>query len=88
MYVFTRFRADVAIGGMKTRHYSPQLEREVVSALYHEAKSRKIPMTALANQLIEAALRGGDAGEEDTEKLIRLRRTERLKRAASGVTCL
>jgi hypothetical protein len=40
----------------KFRHYSPQLSREIVCRLYHQAKAERIPMTVLANQLIEEAL--------------------------------
>lgn len=42
----------------RLRHYSPQLSRLVVSALYHEAKGRRIPMTRLADQLLHEALMG------------------------------
>lgn len=41
----------------KLRHYSPQLSKELVSRLYHQAKSERVPMTVLANQLLEKALR-------------------------------
>ena len=40
----------------KTKWYSPQLSRELVSRLYHRAKSECVPMTVLANQLMEEAL--------------------------------
>jgi hypothetical protein len=40
----------------KPKWYSPQLSREVVSRLYHRAKVERIPMTKLANQLVEKAL--------------------------------
>jgi len=40
----------------KSKHYSPQLSRELVSKLYRQAKSERIPMTVLANQLVEEAL--------------------------------
>ena len=40
----------------KTKHYSPQLSRELVCKLYHRAKAERIPMTVLANRLIEEAL--------------------------------
>ncbi len=39
------------------KYYSPQIERDLVSVLYHEAKARDIPMTKLASQLLRAALR-------------------------------
>ena len=41
----------------KATHYTPPLSRFNVCALYHEAKTRGIPMTQLANNLVEAALK-------------------------------
>ena len=38
-------------------YYSPRLDRDLITALYHEAKARGIPMTQLASRLIRAALR-------------------------------
>ena len=40
----------------KDRWYSPRLERKTVRRLYVEAKLQGIPMTVLANQLVEDAL--------------------------------
>jgi hypothetical protein len=40
----------------KQKWYSPQLAREVVSQLYYQAKAERIPMTKLANKIIEQAL--------------------------------
>ena len=40
----------------KPKWYSPQLSRELVSRLYHRAKFEYVPMTVLANQLVEEAL--------------------------------
>ncbi len=40
----------------KPKWYSPHLSRELVSRLYHRAKSERVPMTVLANQLVEKAL--------------------------------
>jgi hypothetical protein len=40
----------------KAKWYSPQLSREIVSRLYHRAKSERIPMTVLANRIMEEAL--------------------------------
>ena len=42
---------------MPRKHYTPPLSRFLVCALFHEAKVRGIPMTRLANNLMEAALR-------------------------------
>jgi hypothetical protein len=41
----------------RSTHYTPPLTRFIVCALYHEAKARQIPMTQLANNLIELALK-------------------------------
>lgn len=42
---------------MRQKHYTPPLSRFNVCALYHEAKVRGIPMTQLANNLVEAGLK-------------------------------
>ena len=54
------------------RYYSPQLDRDLVRALYYEARFRGIPMTRLASQLLWEALarrreryRGADAQKRD-----------------------
>ena len=36
--------------------YSPQLRRDLVSRLYHRARAEKLPMTRLANRLLDEAL--------------------------------
>ena len=41
----------------RSTHYTPPLSRFIVCALYHEARQRRIPMTQLANDLIELALK-------------------------------
>jgi hypothetical protein len=46
---------------VRERHYSPQLSRLVVCALYHEAKLRKVPMTRLADELLATALQHTDS---------------------------
>jgi len=38
------------------RYYSPRLDRDLISPLYHAAKSRRVPMTRLASTLIREAL--------------------------------
>ena len=40
----------------KARCYTPQLKPDVVSRLYHQAKAEHVPMTVLANRIMEAAL--------------------------------
>lgn len=37
--------------------YQPAVRRDVIKALYHEAKVRRLPMTRLINTLLEDALR-------------------------------
>ena len=37
-------------------HYSPALERFIVSVLYHEARHRNMPMTRLTNEILKDAL--------------------------------
>jgi hypothetical protein len=48
----------------RPRYYSPQLGRFLVCVLYHEARRRGQPMTALANQLLESALAGSEGWQE------------------------
>jgi len=40
------------------RPYVPAVARSLVSALYHEARHRGIPMTRLLDRLLRDALRG------------------------------
>ena len=40
----------------KFTHYSPELSKELVSQLYHKAKAEGVPMTVLANRIMEKAL--------------------------------
>jgi len=51
----------------KARYYSPQLERDLITSLYHTAKSRRVPMTRLASMLVRDGLArmGGDDGGEN-----------------------
>ena len=42
----------------RPKHYSPEIRRFLVSALYHEAKGRGVPMTVLANQILQSGLIG------------------------------
>ena len=52
----------------KFKHYSPQLSKELVCQLYHRAKAERIPMTVLANRIIEDAL-GKEKRTNTTSKL-------------------
>jgi hypothetical protein len=50
----------------RSTHYTPPLNRFNVCALYHEARQRRITMTQLANNLIEAGLKDS-AGWKDAQ---------------------
>ena len=36
--------------------YSPKISEELISPLYHQAKSKKIPMTKLVNEILSEHL--------------------------------
>jgi hypothetical protein len=63
----------------KSTHYTPPLSRFHVCALYHEAKARGIPMTQLANNLIEAGLRESPGWKEAQAQQEAMRLREGLK---------
>jgi hypothetical protein len=42
---------------VRPAHYSPAIDRQIVCALYHEARRRHKPMTRLVNDLLAAVLR-------------------------------
>ena len=41
----------------RPKYYSPVIQRFLVSVLFHEAKRRGIPMTRLANEILEQGLK-------------------------------
>ena len=51
----------------QNRHYSPVIDRFLVSCLYHEAKERRMPMTRLVDDLLRQALTGS-AGWKQAQK--------------------
>ena len=53
----------------KATHYTPPLSRFNVCALYHQAKQLRIPMTQLANDLVEAGLRDSAGWKEAQEQM-------------------
>jgi hypothetical protein len=55
----------------KSTHYTPPLTRFNVCALYHQAKRLGIPMTQLANNLVEAGLKES-AGWQKAQDQMRL----------------
>jgi len=46
-----------------TRWYSPKLSRELVSKLYFRARAERIPMTVLANRIIQQKLEADELVE-------------------------
>ena len=58
---------------MPTRHYTPPLDRFLVKALYHEARQRDIPMTRLANQIVQQALTGSTGWKQAEQEVATLR---------------
>ena len=56
---------------MPQKHYTPPQSRFIVCALYHEAKQRRIPMTRLVNNLVEAGLKDS-AGWKEAQDQLRL----------------
>ncbi|RBP38196.1 hypothetical protein DES53_112194 [Roseimicrobium gellanilyticum] len=42
----------------RPRYYVPCISRNLVCALYHEARHRRKPMTRLVDELLTTALRG------------------------------
>ena len=60
------FNQEGGICVPKARLYSPRLDENLISPLYHAAKAKRIPMTRLASSLVRAglaALGGSDGGE-------------------------
>ena len=53
----------------RSQHYTPPLSRFIVCALYHEAKQRRIPMTRLANNLVEAGLKDSEGWQRAQEAM-------------------
>ena len=47
----------------RAKWYSPQLSREIVARLYHKAQDQGVPMTVLANQIIERSLDADKSSE-------------------------
>ena len=40
----------------RASYYSPRLDRDLISPLYHTAKRRRVPMTKLASALLREGL--------------------------------
>ena len=64
--------------------YSPQLRRDLVSRLYHRAKAEGMPMTRLANRLIDDALARPRAADSTAALLVAEESTTTTKPKAPG----
>ena len=60
---------------MPKNHYTPPLSRFNICALFHEAKTRGIPMTQLANDLVKAGLKDS-AGWNKAKEQMQIREGE------------
>jgi hypothetical protein len=47
------------------RYYSPRLDRDLISRLYHQAQAERVPMTALASRFVREGLRRKDRETTD-----------------------
>ena len=54
-----------------TKYYSPRLDRDLVSTLYHTAKVRRVPMTRLASALVREGLARISESEEMETSVLR-----------------
>ena len=54
----------------RAAHYSPAINRFIVSALYHEAYGRGVPMTKLTNELLQKALAGTEGWKKAEEAMV------------------
>ncbi len=55
----------------KSPYYTPKISRFLVSVLYHEARSRRIPMTALTETLLIKSLEGSQSWRDAEASLAR-----------------
>ena len=60
----------------KPRYYSPQLRRDLVTKLYWRAKAEKIPMTQLANRLLDEAMTNVVAFEQPSSRVAEITHPE------------
>ena len=81
---------DASISSQKTEkmassnHYSPAIDAFLVSALYHEARRKRVPMTQLVDELLEGALEGSEGwklAQTDETSLAKRRGGHHLQRA-------
>lgn len=53
----------------RTRRYTPPLSSLNICALFHQSKIRGIPMTRLANELVETALKDTPGWKQAQEQM-------------------
>jgi hypothetical protein len=56
---------------MRNRYYTPQLDRDLVTLLYHTARSRRAPMTRLASDLVRDGLARLAESTDDKSTVVR-----------------
>jgi hypothetical protein len=56
---------------MRNRYYTPQLDRDLVTLLYHTAKARREPMTRLVSALVREGLARLEESAEDKSTIVR-----------------
>ena len=72
---------------MPQKHYTPPLSRFIVRALFHEAKARGIPMTRLANDLVEAGLKETPGWKEaQAQEAMRMGKRVSTRESAATLT--
>lgn len=54
---------------MRSKHYSPAINRFLVKVLFHQSKAQKIPMTVLTNQILESGLRGREGWRQAEQEM-------------------
>ena len=55
----------------RTPYYCPKISRFLVSVLYHEARSRQMPMTQLTESLLRQSLQGSQSWLTAEASLVR-----------------
>jgi hypothetical protein len=61
---------------MPQKYYSPRIERQLISKLYWESRSQRIPMTQLVNQMVAEGL--GRYHAKRTVRVVARAREEQL----------
>jgi hypothetical protein len=70
----------------RSDHYSPEIDRFLVSCLYHEARERRMPMTRLVDELLRQSL-DGSVGLRKAEEAAEAKKQGRNAPVAQGNRC-